>query len=59
VANVDTRLADACRAIRVVERYLYKVLSEAEEGSAEARKAQDVMRLAVGIRRKLDAEETR
>lgn len=48
------RLAEACRAIRVVERYLYWALGRAEEGSKEARAVADQMRLAIGLRRKLD-----
>jgi hypothetical protein len=55
VENSTARLAEARRAIRIVERYLYAALGEAVEGSPEAKKAQDEMRLAVGLRRKLDA----
>jgi len=52
------QLVEARRAIRVIERYLYSVLGKAEEGSEDAKRAQNVKRLAVGLRRKLDAEET-
>jgi hypothetical protein len=54
VDNNEVRLDEARRAIRVIERYLYAALGAAEEGSPEAKKAQNVMRLAVGLRRKLD-----
>lgn len=50
----QTRIVEARRAIRVVERYLYWALGRAEEGSVEARQVADEMRLAVGLRRKLD-----
>jgi hypothetical protein len=50
----QVRHAGAKRAIRVVERYLYWALGRAEEGSKEARMVADEMRLAVGLRRKLD-----
>jgi len=53
-ASSAARLAEARRAVRVVERYLYAALGAAEEGSPEAKRAQDEMRLAVGLRRKLD-----
>jgi hypothetical protein len=56
VASRTARLIEARRAIRIVERFLYAALGEAEEGSPEAKKAQDEMRLAIGLRRKLDAE---
>jgi hypothetical protein len=49
------RLEEARRAVRVVERYMYWALGRADEGSEEARKVADQMRLVVGLRRKLDA----
>jgi len=49
------RRSEACRAVRVVERYLYWALGNAEENTEEARQARDEMRLAVGLRRKLDS----
>lgn len=55
-SNSAARLAEARRAIRTVERYLYAALGAAAEGSPEARDAQNEMRLAVGLRRKLDAD---
>jgi hypothetical protein len=55
VTPEEVRRSEACRAIRVVERYLYWALGNADEGSKEARQAQDEMRLAVGLRRKLDS----
>jgi len=54
VASQDARLVEACRAIRTVERYVYSALADAEEGSDAARAARDLMRLTVGLRRKLD-----
>jgi hypothetical protein len=57
VVSNTARLAEARRAIRIVERYLYAALGEAEEGSPEAKRAQDEMRLAVGLRRKLDTPQ--
>jgi len=51
----QVRHAGAKRAIRVVERYLYWALGRAKEDSKEARLVADEMRLAVGLRRKLDA----
>jgi hypothetical protein len=55
MSEEEARVAEARRAIRVVERYLYWALGRADEGSTEAQKVADQMRLAVGLRRKLDA----
>jgi hypothetical protein len=58
MSEEDTRQSEARRAIRVVERYLYWALGCAEEGSKEARQVADELRLAVGLRRKLDITRT-
>jgi hypothetical protein len=55
MSEEQDRLMNAQRSIRTVERYLYWALGRAEEGSEEARRVADEMRLAVGLRRKLDA----
>jgi hypothetical protein len=51
---VDKRLEDARYAARVVERFSLGLVSEAEEDTPEATEAQNTLRLAVGLRRKLD-----
>jgi hypothetical protein len=50
------RLERARQAVRVVERWCYRQVADAETPDQE-REAQDELRLAVGLRRKLDKEE--
>jgi hypothetical protein len=47
------RLEAARVAVRIVERFVLRELSEAEEDH-EVRAARDLQRLTVGLRRKLD-----
>ena len=51
--TADDRLKLVRSAVREVERYAYRELSEAE-GEEQAREARQILRLAVGLRRMLD-----
>lgn len=46
----------ARQAVRVVERWCYRQVADADTPEAEAR-AKGELRLAVGLRRKLDKED--
>lgn len=51
------RLEQARQGIRAVERYVYFELSDDETNPARAAQVQTLLRLTVGLRRKLQTEE--
>jgi hypothetical protein len=51
---MNRKLEDARYAARVLERFSYGLVSETDEDTPEALEAQNTLRLAVGLRRKLE-----
>lgn len=51
--TLEERLELARNAVRLVERFAYRIVSDAE-GLNEVHAARDILRLTVGLRRKLD-----
>jgi hypothetical protein len=52
-SDLAQRAADARSAVRNVERFAYRIVSDALKPS-EVAEAASILRLAVGLRRKLD-----
>jgi len=53
-ADIALRIARGRKAIRVVERLSYRLVSDAV-GPDDIEEAKSVLRLTIGLRRKLDA----